>query len=319
MKFGLWVEPEMVNEDSDLYRAHPDWAFQVPGRPMTRGRSQLVLDLTRAEVRQYIMDNLRATLNSAPISYVKWDMNRDLTDVWSAALPAQRQGEVYHRYVLGVYEILEMLHQEFPGAHRGIAAAAADALTAVCSTTPPDLVQRQHRRHRAPAHQYGTSFCYPCAAVGAHVSAVPNDQTGTASPCTPAAWWCAAGTFGYELDLNEITSEEMERSAPRSSTSAAAGTWCCRATTTASAIPFRQEAFNAWMRLPRQEPCSGGHGHGGGTRQPHSSLLRLKGLNPNADYKVNGEVYGGDQLMYGGLALPILQEYQALQFDLERV
>ena len=103
MKFGLWVEPEMVNENSDLYRAHPDWAFQVPGRPVTRGRYQLVLDLSRPEVRQYILDHLCATLKSADISYLKWDMNRSLTDVWSAALPPERQGEVYHRFVLGVY------------------------------------------------------------------------------------------------------------------------------------------------------------------------------------------------------------------------
>ena len=121
MKFGLWVEPEMVNEDSDLYRAHPDWAFQVPGRPMTRGRSQLVLDLTRAEVRQYIMDNLRATLNSAPISYVKWDMNRSLTDVWSAAPSRPAPGRGVPPLCAGrVRDPGDAPSGVPPGAHRGM-------------------------------------------------------------------------------------------------------------------------------------------------------------------------------------------------------
>ena len=281
MKFGLWVEPEMVNEDSDLYRAHPDWAFQVPGRPMTRGRSQLVLDLTRAEVRQYIMDNLRATLNSAPISYVKWDMNRSLTDVWSAALPAQRQGEVYHRYVLGVYEILEMLHQEFPRCSSRDAAAAADALTAVCSTTPQIWCSDNTDAIERLRIQYGTSFCYPCAAVGAHVSAVPNNQTGRSVSMHTRGVVAAAGTFGYELDLNEITSEEMEEvrtqnpALPQLLGPGAAGRLL-----PPQQSPSGRRPSTPGCRLPRQEPCSGGHGHGGGTRQPHSSPAAAEGTGP---------------------------------------
>ena len=190
MKFGLWVEPEMVNEDSDLYRAHPDWALQIPGRPATRGRYQLVLDLTRPEVREYVWKNLRATLRSAPISYVKWDMNRSLTDVWSHSLPAARQGEVYHRYVLGVYELLEKLHRSFPiSCWRGAAAAVA-ALTAECSTTPPrfGLSDNTDAIDRLKI-QYGTSLVYPCAAMGAHVSAVPNGLTTALCPSTPGPSW----------------------------------------------------------------------------------------------------------------------------------
>ncbi|WP_289302424.1 alpha-galactosidase, partial [Sporofaciens musculi] len=114
MKFGIWMEPEMVNEDSDLYRAHPDWALQVPGRAPSRGRGQLVLDFSRKDVRDHIYDQMKKVLSCVEISYLKWDMNRSLTDVWSVTLPARRQGEVYHRYVLGIYDLLERLHRDYP-------------------------------------------------------------------------------------------------------------------------------------------------------------------------------------------------------------
>lgn len=320
MKFGLWVEPEMVNEDSDLYPAHPDWAFQVPGRPMTRGRSQLVLDLTRAEVRQYIMDNLRATLNSAPISYIKWDMNRSLTDVWSAALPAQRQGEVYHRYVLSVYEILEMLHQEFPQVLIEGCSGGGRFDCGMLYYTPQIWCSDNTNAIERLRIQYGTSFCYPCAAVGAHVSAVPNGQTGRSVSMHTRGVVAAAGTFGYELDLNEITSEEMEEVRTQIQHFRSCWDLVLRGDYYRLSNPFRQEAFNAWMHVsPDKSRALVGVVMGVGHANPIRPLLRLKGLDPNADYKVNGEVYGGDQLMYGGLALPILQEYQALQFDLERV
>ena len=320
MKFGLWVEPEMVNEDSDLYPAHPDWAFQVPGRPMTRGRSQLVLDLTRAEVRQYIMDNLRATLNSAPISYIKWDMNRSLTDVWSAALPAQRQGEVYHRYVLIVYEILEMLHQEFPQVLIEGCSGGGRFDCGMLYYTPQIWCSDNTDAIERLRIQYGTSFCYPCAAVGAHVSAVPNGQTGRSVSMHTRGVVAAAGTFGYELDLNEITSEEMEEVRTQIQHFRSCWDLVLRGDYYRLSNPFRQEAFNAWMHVsPDKSRALVVVVMGVGHANPIRPLLRLKGLDPNADYKVNGEVYGGDQLMYGGLALPILQEYQALQFDLERV
>ena len=114
MQFGLWVEPEMVSEDSALYREHPEWAMRAPGRPGARGRSQLELDLSRREVRDHLFNALRSVLDSAEIAYVKWDMNRSFTDIWSAALPPERQGETAHRYILGLYELLERLRQAYP-------------------------------------------------------------------------------------------------------------------------------------------------------------------------------------------------------------
>ena len=114
MKFGIWYEPECVSEDSDLYRAHPDWAFTVPGRKPVRSRNQLVLDFSRQEVRDYIFDQMSAVLDRAEVDYLKWDFNRSICDVYSAALSADRQGEVLHRYVLGLYEFLERLGKRYP-------------------------------------------------------------------------------------------------------------------------------------------------------------------------------------------------------------
>ena len=114
MSFGIWIEPEMVSEDSALYKAHPGWVLEAPNRPFARGRSQLVLDFSRREVRDHVYGAIKQVLDSAEITYVKWDMNRSLTDVWSAALPAGRQGELFHRFVLGVYDILERMRRDFP-------------------------------------------------------------------------------------------------------------------------------------------------------------------------------------------------------------
>ena len=321
MKFGLWIEPEMVNENSNLYRTHPDWALTLPGRKPAMGRNQLVLDLSRPEVVDYLAEAIGKLLREHHIEYIKWDMNRSLTDVWSAALPAQRQGEVYHRYVLGVYEILEMLHQEFPQVLiEGCSGGGGRFDCGMLYYTPQIWCSDNTDAIERLRIQYGTSFCYPCAAVGAHVSAVPNGQTGRSVSMHTRGVVAAAGTFGYELDLNEITSEEMEEVRTQIQHFRSCWDLVLRGDYYRLSNPFRQEAFNAWMHVsPDKSRALVGVVMGVGHANPIRPLLRLKGLDPNADYKVNGEVYGGDQLMYGGLALPILQEYQALQFDLERV
>lgn len=321
LKVGLWVEPEMISENSDLYRAHPDWALTVPGRKPTMSRSQLVLDMSRSDVVDWLYQILSGLLRENPIDYIKWDFNRNLADVYSRALPASRQGEVSHRFVLGYYDLMERLTKEFPdvlfegcagGGGRFDAGALAYSPQIWCSDNT-DAIERLRI-------QYGTSFCYPCAAVGAHVSAVPNGQTGRSVSMHTRGVVAAAGTFGYELDLNEITSEEMEEVRTQIQHFRSCWDLVLRGDYYRLSNPFRQEVFNAWMHVsPDKSRALVGVVMGVGHANPIRPLLRLKGLDPNADYKVNGEVYGGDQLMYGGLALPILQEYQALQFDLERV
>ena len=211
LKFGLWVEPEMINEDSDLYRAHPDWALRIPGREPNRGRDQLVLDMSRSEVREYLYERISSILNEAKIDYVKWDMNRSVCDLFGHELPPERMGELYHRFVLGVYELKERLLARFPqlllegcsgGGGRFDAGMLYYAPQIWCSDNT-DAINRL-------TIQYGTSFFYPAGTMGAHVSAVPNHQTGRVTPFTTRGHVALSGTFGYELDLNLVSAEEKQ-------------------------------------------------------------------------------------------------------------
>ena len=208
LKFGLWFEPEMVSEDSDLYRTHPDWAIQIPGRQPTRSRNQLVLDLSRQDVRDYLLERMTDILSHAGIDYVKWDMNRSICDIYSANCPA---GELYHRYVLGVYDLLEKLLARFPhlllegcsgGGGRFDAGMLYYSPQIWCSDNT-DAINRLDI-------QYGTSFFYPVSTMGAHVSAVPNHQTGRITPLETRAHVAMSGSFGYELDLNTLPEEEKK-------------------------------------------------------------------------------------------------------------
>ena len=199
--FGLWIEPEMISEQSRLFEAHPDWAIGVPGRPRTESRQQLVLDMSRPEIVDHLFGVLSEVLASAPISYIKWDMNRTITEPFSAALPADRQGEFFHRYILGVYDLYARLTAAFPeilfescagGGGRfdpGLLAFAPQAWT----SDDTDAVERLRI-------QWGTSLAYPLSSMGAHVAAVPNHQTSRITPIATRAAVAFFGVLGYELD-----------------------------------------------------------------------------------------------------------------------
>ena len=203
MSFGIWIEPEMVSEDSALYRAHPDWALGAPNRPFARGRSQLVLDFSRKEVRDHVYGAIKQVLESADITYVKWDMNRSLTDVWSSALPANRQGELFHRFVLGVYDILTRMRRDFPGILiEGCCGGGGRFDAGMLYYTPQIWCSDNTDAIDRLTIQYGTSFAYPISTMGAHVSAVPNAQTGRSVSMETRGVVAMAGTFGYEMDLN---------------------------------------------------------------------------------------------------------------------
>lgn len=211
LKFGIWFEPEMISEDSDLYRAHPDWALQIPGRAPTRGRQQLVLDFSREDVRTYIFDRMCEILESSNIEYVKWDANRHLTDVWSALLPAERQGEVFHRFILGLYDFLEKITQRFPnvlfeGCSGGGGRFDAGMMyyhPQIWCSDDTDAVERLEI-------QYGTSFAYPVSTMGAHVSVCPNHQTGRSVSMKTRGVVAMSGTFGYELDITKLSEEDKQ-------------------------------------------------------------------------------------------------------------
>ena len=211
LKFGIWFEPEMISEDSDLYRAHPDWALKIPGRAPTRGRQQLVLDFSREDVRTYIFDRMCEILESSNIEYVKWDANRHLTDVWSALLPAERQGEVFHRFILGLYDFLEKITQRFPNVlFEGCSGGGGRFDAGMMYYHPQIWCSDDTDAAERLEIQYGTSFAYPVSTMGAHVSVCPNHQTGRSVSMKTRGVVAMSGTFGYELDITKLSEEDKQ-------------------------------------------------------------------------------------------------------------
>ena len=211
LKFGLWFEPEMTNKDSDLYREHPDWILSVPGRHDSHGRFQYVLDFSRKEVVDRIYEMMAKILSTAKVSYVKWDMNRSITECYSAALPADRQGEVFHRYILGVYDLYERLTSAFPHVlFESCASGGGRFDPGILYYAPQGWTSDDTDAIERVKIQYGTSMCYPISSMGSHVSVVPNHQTRRDTPLKTRANAAYFGTFGYELDLNKLTAEEIE-------------------------------------------------------------------------------------------------------------
>lgn len=211
MKFGLWFEPEMVSEDSELYCAHPEWAIKIPSRKPTRGRYQLVLDMSRKDVRNYLYDSIAAILKSADISYIKWDANRSICDWYSGELSAEKQCELPHRYILGLYELLERLTADFPDVlFEGCSGGGGRFDAGMLYYCPQIWCSDDTDAFERTKIQYGTSFIYPISTVGSHVSVVPNHQTGRITPIETRAVTAMAGSFGYELDLGALSDEEKD-------------------------------------------------------------------------------------------------------------
>ncbi|MBQ8377545.1 MAG: alpha-galactosidase, partial [Oscillospiraceae bacterium] len=205
MKFGIWFEPEMISPDSELYKAHPDWAIQIKGRELTQSREQYVLDYSRKEVRDHIYGMMRKILDSANIEYIKWDMNRQITEPGSMDLPPERQREIWHRYVLGVYDLMERLTTDYPhillencsGGGARFDAGMLYYSPQIWTSDDTDAIERLKIQH-------GTSMCYPCSAMGAHVSDCPNHSVGRNTPFKTRGHVAMVGTFGYELDVTRI-------------------------------------------------------------------------------------------------------------------
>ncbi len=213
LDFGIWIEPEMVNEDSNLYRTHPDWVLKAPGRGPVRGRNQLVLDMTNPEVVDHLFQVFSKLLTDNHITYVKWDMNRSLADRHSDHLPEDRQGEVHHRYMLGVYDLLDRLTKAFPDVlFEGCSGGGGRFDAGMLYYTPQIWCSDDTDPHERTLIQYGTSFFYPPDTVGSHVSASPNHQTGRRTSLETRAAAAMPGTFGYELDpetLDDLEREEI--------------------------------------------------------------------------------------------------------------
>ena len=211
MKFGIWLEPEMISPDSTLFKNHPDYAIQIPGREPGMSRQQLVLDITRKEVRECIYNQISKILHSANIEYVKWDMNRQLSDIGSLDLHGTKNGEFFHRYVLAVYEMQEKLITEFPnlllencsgGGARFDPGMLYYSPQIWCSDDT-DAIERLEI-------QEGTALMYPLSSMGAHVSVCPNHAVGRNTPFKTRGYVALAGTFGYELDITKLSEEERK-------------------------------------------------------------------------------------------------------------
>ena len=330
MKFGLWVEPEMISEDSDLYRAHPDWAVCDPGRKPVLSRNQLVLDMSREDVQEYLFEALGRILRDAPISYLKWDFNRAVANVYSNALPKDRQGEFSHRFVLGTYALLERLAESFPevmiegcagGGGRFDAGMLYYCPQIWCSddTDPVERLEIQR----------GTSYGYPACSMGAHVSASPNHQTGRQTPFGLRGMTAMAGTFGYELDPGKLSDAEKEQVREQ-------------------IADFRRYdrllREGRYYRLGNHPELSDHQAWMVAAEDGSEALLTavithvrangpfiricLKGLDASAVYRVAayrisgvtfektavGETYGGAALMYAGISLPLLYgDYPSVQ------
>lgn len=307
MKFGLWFEPEMVNKDSDLYREHPDWILSVPERRQSQGRYQYVLDFSRKEVVDYIYDRMAEILGSGKVSYVKWDMNRSITECWSAALPADRQGEVFHRYILGVYDLYDRLNTAFPEVlFESCASGGGRFDPGLLYYAPQGWASDDTDAAERLKIQYGTSYCYPISSIGAHVSASPNHQIMRSTPLYTRANVACFGTFGYELDLNRLTAEEQEEVKRQTAFVKKYRSVLQFGSFYRLESPFEGNV-TAWMSVSgdRKTAVVGWYRTLNGINMGYTRV-KLRGLEPDSVYRVSedgalrGEYYG-DELMNVGL------------------
>lgn len=322
MRFGLWFEPEMISEDSKLYRSHPDWALQIPGRKPVRSRYQLVLDLSRKDVRDYLYDVMSTLLRENHIEYVKWDMNRSICDWYSDGLPAEKQAELGHRYMLGLYELLERLTREFGDVlFEGCSGGGGRFDAGMLYYCPQIWCSDDTDAHERTFIQYGTSFFYPVSAVGAHVSAVPNHQTGRSTALAARGTVAMAGSFGYELDLNKLDAAEKEQVAQQVKTYKKYQKLIYGGSYYRLSNPY-EDGMAAWAFVSedQREALVQGVVY----RAAANTLrrrLRLNGLDADAYYRAEGgQVFTGKALMAGGMLLPaVWGDDVSFEVYLERV
>ena len=319
VKFGIWIEPEMVSEDSDLYRKHLDWALTVPGRNPVRSRNQLVLDFSRKEVVDEIYDQICKVLDQGNIEYVKWDMNRSLMDVYSSV--TRDQGRVLHDYVLGLYDFLERLVQRYPNLLiEGCSGGGGRFDAGMMYYTPQIWCSDNTDAIDRLRIQYGTSFGYPVSVVGSHVSAVPNHQTGRKTPLHTRGVVAMSGTFGYELNLMKLSEEEKQEIREQ------IAEYKSYASIIQNGLYYRlsnptTEEICAWEFVHTDEKEQSKVLLNIVMQVIHGNMtvnyVKLQGLEETAVYREekSGKRYTGAALMYGGMPLPIEPgEYQAYQY-----
>lgn len=307
MKFGIWFEPEMISEESNLYKEHPDWAIQIPGRKPMRGRYQLVLDMTRQDVRDYLYRQISNVLDCANVEYIKWDMNRSISDWYSPGLSSGRQSEMPHRYVLGLYELLERLTTDYPDVlFEGCSGGGGRFDAGMLYYCPQIWCSDDTDAYERTKIQYGTSFFYPISTVGSHVSAVPNHQTGRLTPLETRAVTAMAGSFGYELDLNTLSEEEKAEVAEQIVRFKKYGLLIHNGSYHRLSNPM-EDKFAIWSFVSEDKKQVLVHGM---IFRTEANMLRypvrLRGLDAAKKYRLNetGQIYTGKALMEAGILLP---------------
>lgn len=315
VKFGIWIEPEMVNEDSDLYREHPDWALTIPGRMPIRSRNQLLLDFSRKEVREEILKRICAILDQGNIEYIKWDMNRSMADVYA--------GNVPYDYVLGLYDFLEKLTSRYPEILiEGCSGGGGRFDAGMMYYTPQIWCSDNTDAINRTRIQYGTSFFYPTAVVGSHVSAVPNHQTGRITSLNTRGVVAMAGTFGYEMNPALLSSEEKEEIRTQLATYRRHQELIREGDYYRLSDPFKEDVA-AWMSVAKDQSQAlvsvvrlSAEGN------PFGTYVKLKGLDAECFYleETTGKVYSGMALMQAGILLPMAAiEYEAYQFSFKKM
>lgn len=310
LKFGLWFEPEMISIDSELYRTHPDFLMQVPGRMPSASRSQHVLDFTRLDVRQTIEKQMRKILDTIPLDYIKWDMNRSLSDIYSITLDPLRQGEVAHRYMLGLYELLEHLTADYPeilweGCSGGGGRFDAGFIYYMPQSWTSDNTDAVERMKI----QYGTSLAYPISSITAHVSAVPNHQTGRSTSLKTRGETAMSAVFGYELDLTKLSPEGKKQVKEQIISYQTIRPVIQYGHYYRLASPF-EENIVAWMFVsPKQDEAIVFLGRILASAQPAFHEVYLLGLDDEALYQeqTSKRLFSGAELMTVGLYFPDFQ------------
>ncbi len=310
MKFGIWFEPEMVSPDSNLYREHPDWAIAVPGRAPGMARSQYVLDFSRKEVVDHIWKQMETVLRSANVEYVKWDMNRPLSDLGSAALPCEKQGELVHRYMLGVYELQERLVSNFPDVLlENCSSGGARFDTGMLYYSPQIWCSDDTDAIERLAIQEGTAMIYPLSTIGAHVSDCPNHAVGRITPFETRGYVALAGTFGYELDVTKIPEKDRQMIPEQVALYHKYNDLVRNGDYYRLKSAQDNHLFDCWQVVSKDKRESlvtwiqvlGGPGR-------RSGFVRLKGLAPDKRYRIEGGnmALSGDALMHAGICMPVM-------------
>lgn len=331
MKFGLWIEPEMVSKESRLYEAHPDWMIGVPYRSACHGRNQFVLDFSKEEVVTYIGDQISKVLREAPVSYIKWDMNRSISEAFSQGRGAEEQGKLFHRHILGVYRLYERLTSEFPEIlFESCASGGARFDPGMLYYAPQCWTSDNTDAVERIRIQYGTSLVYPLSSMGCHVSESPNQQTFRNTPLSTRAETAYFGCFGYEMDLDTLSDEEKEEVREQIQYYKGIRELIMEGSFYRLISPFEQDEA-AWMVVSedRKHALVGYYR----MRQPANAPLKrlvLKGLDQEFCYKVVGNEmeYQGDELMHAGMAISDLAcgirerkerqgDYQSRLFELK--